>query len=91
MHNMNADVFNEIDSWVHKSFDSICSNGRPDTNKATCSYPIVTDVTAKQLYTALVVMSKFLLNSIAISYQFFIVHVRTEYQQPLICRQHGIC
>ncbi|KAL7585041.1 origin of replication complex subunit 3 isoform X1 [Lactuca sativa] len=57
MHNMNADVFNEIDSWVHKSFDSICSNGRPDTNKATCSYPIVTDVTAKQLYTALVVMN----------------------------------
>ncbi|KAL4557546.1 hypothetical protein LXL04_035728 [Taraxacum kok-saghyz] len=57
MHNINADVFNEIDTWVHKSFDTICTSGRPDANKATCSYPIVTDVTAKQLFTALVVMN----------------------------------
>lgn len=57
MHNINTDVFNEIDTWVHKSFDTICSSGKPDTNKATCSYPIVTDVTAKQLFTALVVMN----------------------------------
>ncbi|PWA68135.1 origin recognition complex subunit 3 [Artemisia annua] len=57
LHNINADVFNEVDSWVHKSFDSICSNGKPDANKATCAYPIVTDVTAKQIFTALVVMN----------------------------------
>nr|XP_043613593.1 origin of replication complex subunit 3-like [Erigeron canadensis] len=57
LHNNNADVFNEIDSWVHKSFDTICSIGRPDANKATCAYPIVTDVTAKQIFTALVVMN----------------------------------
>ncbi|GJX68657.1 origin of replication complex subunit 3 isoform X1, partial [Tanacetum coccineum] len=57
LHNINADVFNEVDSWVHKSFDVICSNGKPDANKATCSYPIVTDVTAKQIFTALVVMN----------------------------------
>ncbi|KAI3757293.1 hypothetical protein L6452_04827 [Arctium lappa] len=57
LHNINADVFNEIDGWVHKSFGAICSSGKPDTNKATCSYPIVTDVTAKQIFTALVVMN----------------------------------
>nr|XP_043615646.1 origin of replication complex subunit 3-like [Erigeron canadensis] len=57
LHNINADVFTEIDRWVHKSFDAICSRGRPDANKATCSYPIVTDVTAKQIFTALVVMN----------------------------------
>ena len=69
LHDINADVFNEIDGWVHKSFGAICSNGKLDTNKATCSYPIVTDVTAKQIFTALVVMSKFLLNPVALSYQ----------------------
>ncbi|XP_024969052.1 origin of replication complex subunit 3 [Cynara cardunculus var. scolymus] len=57
LHNINADVFNEIDGWVHRSFGAICSSGKPDTNKATCSYPIVTDVTAKQIFTALVVMN----------------------------------
>lgn len=61
LHNINADVFNEIDSWVHKSFSTICSSGKPDINKAACSYPIVTDVLAKQIFTALVVMSEFLL------------------------------
>ncbi|KAI3762147.1 hypothetical protein L1987_52570 [Smallanthus sonchifolius] len=57
LHNINADVFNEINSWVQKSFGAICSSGKRDTNKATCSYPIVTDVSSKQIFTALVVMS----------------------------------
>lgn len=69
LQNIHAEVFNEVDSWVHKSFDSICSNDKPDANKATCAYPIVTDVTAKQIFTALVVMSKFLLYLSSLSYQ----------------------
>ncbi|XP_071712090.1 origin of replication complex subunit 3 [Rutidosis leptorrhynchoides] len=57
LHNINADVFNEIDCWVHKSFDAICSSGKPDINKVACPYPIVTDVSAKQIFTGLVVMN----------------------------------
>ncbi|XP_076894381.1 origin of replication complex subunit 3-like [Bidens hawaiensis] len=57
LHNIHSDVFNEISSWVQKSFGEICSSGKLDANKATCSYPIVTDVTSKQIFTALVVMS----------------------------------
>ncbi|KAF5766369.1 putative origin recognition complex, subunit 3 [Helianthus annuus] len=57
LHNINADVFNEINGWVQKSFGAICSSGKLDTNKATCSYPIVTDVTSNQIFTAFVVMS----------------------------------
>lgn len=64
LHNINADVFNEINSWVQKSYGVICSSGKLDANKATCSFPIVTDVTSKQIFTGLVVMSKFLMNSV---------------------------
>ncbi|KAD6796673.1 hypothetical protein E3N88_07569 [Mikania micrantha] len=55
LHNINADVFDEINSWVQKSFGVVCSTGKPDANKVTSSYPIVTDVTSKQIFTALVV------------------------------------
>ncbi|KAK9053822.1 hypothetical protein SSX86_024897 [Deinandra increscens subsp. villosa] len=56
LHNIHTDVFNEINSWVQKSFGAICSGGKLDTNRASCSYPVVTDVALKQISTALVVM-----------------------------------
>lgn len=53
-------MFNEIDRWVHESFDAISSHGMPDFAKITCSYPILTDATSKQLFTGLVFTSKLL-------------------------------
>ncbi|KAI7736117.1 hypothetical protein M8C21_004342 [Ambrosia artemisiifolia] len=57
LHNINADVFNEINSWVQKSFRTICSGGKLEIKNATCSYPVVTDVTSNHIFTALVVTS----------------------------------
>lgn len=54
LRNFNLDVFNEIDWWVHESFNAISSHGMPDFAKITCSYPILTDATSKQLFTGLV-------------------------------------
>ncbi|KAM7463540.1 hypothetical protein LguiA_031661 [Lonicera macranthoides] len=51
---INIVVFDEIDRWVHESFDAIHSCGTPDLAKATRSYPIVTDVISKQLFTGLI-------------------------------------
>ncbi|KAI7739648.1 hypothetical protein M8C21_027763, partial [Ambrosia artemisiifolia] len=57
LHNINADVFNEINSWVQKSFRAICSGGKLEIKKVTCSYPVVTDVTSNHIFTALVITS----------------------------------
>nr|XP_017255665.1 PREDICTED: origin of replication complex subunit 3 isoform X2 [Daucus carota subsp. sativus] len=54
LRDINLDVFNEIDRWVHESFDAITSRGKPEFAKVTCSYPIVSDATSKQLFSGLV-------------------------------------
>ncbi|KAK1401658.1 Origin recognition complex subunit 3 [Heracleum sosnowskyi] len=54
LRNINLDVFNEIDIWVHESFDAITSCGKPEFAKVTSSFPIVTDATLKQLFCGLV-------------------------------------
>ncbi|KAK1368963.1 Origin of replication complex subunit 3 [Heracleum sosnowskyi] len=59
LRNINLDVFNEIDIWVHESFDAITSRGKPEFAKVTSSFPIVTDATSKQLLCGLVLTSKF--------------------------------
>lgn len=56
---INLDVFNEINTWVHESFTAIISRGKPEFTELTSSYPIVTDVTSKQLFSGLVFTSKF--------------------------------
>lgn len=58
LRNINLDVFNEIDKWVHESFDAISSRGKPEFARVTCSFPIVTDATSKQLFCGLVLTSK---------------------------------
>ncbi|KAL8095531.1 hypothetical protein AgCh_036815 [Apium graveolens] len=54
LRNINLDVFNEIDRWVYESFDAITSRGKPEFAKVTCSFPIFTDATSKQLPCGLV-------------------------------------
>lgn len=54
LRNINLDVFNEIDIWVHESFDAITSRGKPEFAKVTSSFPIVTDAMSKQLFCGMV-------------------------------------
>ncbi|KAK1366324.1 Origin recognition complex subunit 3 [Heracleum sosnowskyi] len=54
LRNINLDMFNEIDIWVHESFDAITSRGKPEFVKVTSSFPIVIDATSKQLFCGLV-------------------------------------
>ncbi|KAL8141546.1 hypothetical protein V2J09_014578 [Rumex salicifolius] len=51
---INKNVFDELHHWVSESFKTIRSSGRPGYVQATRPYPIVTDASLKQLYTALV-------------------------------------
>ena len=59
MHNINADVFNEINSWVQKSFRAICSTSiyicvNDDDNKWKNEYTLyicVNDDDKKLIYT----------------------------------------
>lgn len=67
LRDINLDVFNEIDRWVHESFDAITSRGKPEFAKVTCSYPIVSDATSKQLFSGLVLTSKFHLSRLNIN------------------------
>ncbi|KAK8713175.1 hypothetical protein V6N13_148398 [Hibiscus sabdariffa] len=54
LRDINTNVFNEIQTWVHQSFDTIRSLGTPDFPEATQSFPIITDANSKRLFTGLV-------------------------------------
>ncbi|KAL4353622.1 hypothetical protein GQ457_06G015420 [Hibiscus cannabinus] len=54
LRDINTNVFNEIQTWVHQSFDTIRSLGTPDFPEATQSFPIITESNSKRLFTGLV-------------------------------------
>ncbi|KAK8690103.1 hypothetical protein V6N13_088805 [Hibiscus sabdariffa] len=54
LRDINTNVFNEIQTWVHQSFDTIRSLGTPEFPEATQSFPIITDAHSKRLFTGLV-------------------------------------
>lgn len=60
---INTNVFCDIQNWIFQSFEANKSNGVPSFIEATQSFPIVTDTTSKQLFTGLVLTSKFLFPS----------------------------
>ncbi|KAE8662607.1 Detected protein of confused Function [Hibiscus syriacus] len=54
LRDINTNVFNEIQTWVHQSFNTIRSLGTPDFPEATQSFPVITDANSKSLFTGLV-------------------------------------
>ncbi|KAE8724867.1 Origin recognition complex subunit 3, putative isoform 2 [Hibiscus syriacus] len=54
LRDINTNVFNEIQTWVHQSFNTIRSLGTPDFPEATQSFPVITDANSKRLFTGLV-------------------------------------
>ncbi|GMJ12229.1 origin recognition complex subunit 3 [Hibiscus trionum] len=54
LRDINTNVFNEIQTWVHQSFDTIRSLGTPDFPEATQSFPVITDAISRRLFTGLV-------------------------------------
>ncbi|KAJ0015141.1 hypothetical protein Pint_20969 [Pistacia integerrima] len=52
--NINTNVFNEIGHWVRESFNTIKSFGMLTSHEATQAFPIMKDVSSKQLFTGLV-------------------------------------
>ncbi|KAJ9179788.1 hypothetical protein P3X46_008110 [Hevea brasiliensis] len=54
LRNLNIGVFNEIQRWVHESFNTIKSFGTPSFPEATQPFPVVKDATSKQVFTGLV-------------------------------------
>ncbi|KAF8403296.1 hypothetical protein HHK36_011398 [Tetracentron sinense] len=54
LRDINNNVFNEIHHWVSESFTAIRSFERPNSSKVNRLYPIVTDISCKQLFTGLV-------------------------------------
>jgi origin recognition complex subunit 3 len=59
LRDVNTNVFNEIHHWVRESFNMITSFAIPTFPEATGSFPMVTDAASKQLFTGLVLTSKF--------------------------------
>ncbi|XP_057779122.1 origin of replication complex subunit 3 isoform X2 [Salvia miltiorrhiza] len=52
--NLNTSVFDEINKWVHASFDSICACRTREFSRATSMYPIPNNVPiGAQIFTAL--------------------------------------
>ncbi|KAL5837120.1 hypothetical protein ACOSQ3_014289 [Xanthoceras sorbifolium] len=54
LRDVNTNVFNEIHQWVRQSFNTIMSFRTVAFHEATGAYPIITDVSSKQLFTGLV-------------------------------------
>ncbi|KAH7571529.1 hypothetical protein JRO89_XS04G0072400 [Xanthoceras sorbifolium] len=54
LRDVNTNVFNEIHQWVRQSFNTIMSFRTVAFHEATSAYPIITDVSSKQLFTGLV-------------------------------------
>ncbi|KAH1113997.1 hypothetical protein J1N35_007375 [Gossypium stocksii] len=54
LRDINTNVFSEIQTWVHQSFDTIRSLGTPEFPEATQSFPIISDANSKRLFTGLV-------------------------------------
>ncbi|KAJ0039037.1 hypothetical protein Pint_22775 [Pistacia integerrima] len=52
--NLDTNVFNEIHHWVLESFNAIKSFGTLTSREATQTFPIMKDVSSKQLFTGLV-------------------------------------
>ncbi|KAL2894527.1 Origin of replication complex subunit 3 [Bienertia sinuspersici] len=50
----NISVFNDVNSWVHNSFNSVRSCAEPGFAQATQPYPIVIGAFSKQIFTGLV-------------------------------------
>lgn len=88
LRNINLDVFDEIDRWVHESFDAITSQGKPEFAKITCSFPIVTDATSKQLFCGLVLTSKFHSHYYIIFLKYLLDFINNRVQ---ILREYGSC
>lgn len=60
----NSKVFSGIHDWIRESFESIRSSGALSLLEAVRSYPVLTQASSKQLFTALVLTSKSLKISI---------------------------
>lgn len=64
LRNLNTNVFDEIDKWVHASFDAIRACRTFDSASATCPYPILDSASiaapgaSRQIFTALLFTSK---------------------------------
>lgn len=59
LRDINTGAFNDIYHWVRQSFHAITSSGLPGFRQATRSFPLLTHATSKQLFTGLVLTSKF--------------------------------
>lgn len=58
LRDVNTNVFNEIHQWVQQSFDTIKSSRKIAFREATQAFPVITDASAGQLFTGLVLTSK---------------------------------
>ncbi|KAL1213055.1 Origin of replication complex subunit 3 [Cardamine amara subsp. amara] len=50
----NSKIFSGIHDWIRESFESIISSGALKLSEAVRSYPVLTQASSKQLFTALV-------------------------------------
>lgn len=55
----NTGVFNKIHRWVRQSFNTITSLRTVDFSEATQAFPVITDASARQLFTGFVLTSEF--------------------------------
>ncbi|XP_050225020.1 origin of replication complex subunit 3 isoform X2 [Mercurialis annua] len=78
LRDLNTSVFDEINRWIKESFNTITSSGTPNFSEATQSFPIVQDITSKQIFTGLVLTKNMEFVDDLLTFQELGVHLKSQ-------------